>query len=66
MQEINTNQNLILLAQLTSSKNGNRTFLKREIKQKEKDLQSANLSYRNMFFSVIMYCTIQYRMLPYT
>lgn len=50
MQEINTNQNLILLAQLTSSKNGNRTFLKWEIKQKEKDLQSANLSYRNMFF----------------
>lgn len=50
MQEINTNQNLILLAQLTSSKNSNRAFSKRERKQKEKILQSANLSYRNRFF----------------
>lgn len=41
--------------------NGNRRTLKEDKKKKEKlFLQSADLSYRNIFFSVIMYCTIQY------
>lgn len=66
MQEINTNQNLILLAQFTSSKNGNRTVLKREMKRKEKDFSKRQPFLQKRVFSVIMYCTIQYRMLPYT
>lgn len=66
MQEINTNQNLILLAQFTSSKNGNRTFLKREIKTKGEKSSKRQPFLQKHVFSVIMYCTIQYRMLPYT
>lgn len=69
MQEINTNQNLILLAQFTSSKNGNGTFEEEksnQIKEERSSKRQPFLQKRFVFFSVIMYCTIQYIMLPYT
>lgn len=63
MQEINTTQNLIPLAQFTPSKNGDGTAGGRGVKRSRKDLETVPTV---TYFSVIMYCTIQFRMLPYT
>lgn len=69
MQEINTNQNLIPLAQFTSSKNGNRTVGREKWNKVGKISKAPTFPTETclfFLFSALMYCTVQYRRRPYT
>lgn len=69
MQEINTNQNLIPLAQFTSSKKRQQELEEREKSNKEERFSDFPSTFRQncFFFShVIVYCTVSYRMLSDT